>query len=400
MSNPQSVHRVVHVASSLSHLGGGVTVWALARHGRAWGVTPLVVGVLDEFTNRDTVHLAEDIEFHALPPARPRSILYTPGLQREIERLLGEAAVLHMHGLWLYPGYAARSAADRVAKPRVVSPQGMLEPWALERSRVKKRLIGMLYENRNLRTADCLQATAAAEARQFRDLGLKNPIAVVPLGLELDQYITEADPAEVAATWPELAGQKLLLFVSRVHPKKGLPMLAEAWATLRERFPDWRLVIAGPDELGHTQEIRDQLEASGAIARASLLGPVFGREKALLYAAADLFVLPTHSENFGLVVPESLASGVPVITTKGTPWFNLPEHGCGWWIDIGTKPLTRTLDEAMSLSEAERVAMGVRGRALVEREYTAPVVAGKMAEVYRWLAGEVDQPDCVWRDER
>lgn len=185
---------------------------------------------------------------------------------------------------------------------------------------------------------------------------------------------------------------RVALFLSRVHPKKGLLELVRAWAQAAPQ--GWRLRIAGPDEGGHWAEVARELERLGLGAAVEYLGPVVGEAKAVLYRQADLFVLPTFSENFGLVVAEALTYGVPVITTRGAPWADLETYGCGWWIDTGVAPLVAALRQALALSDAERQAMGARGRDYVQR-YDWDRIAAETLALYRWVLGQGGRPACV-----
>lgn len=176
-----------------------------------------------------------------------------------------------------------------------------------------------------------------------------------------------------------------ILYIGRVAPIKGLSNLCAAIGQLDMR--DWRLRIVGPDQENHTAQLKDLSEELGIKGSIDFIGPKYGKELQLEYAGADVFVLPSYSENFGSVVVEALAHGVPVITTKGTPWKELEEYRCGWWIDVGVAPLATTLAEAMSLSGDERREMGMRGRRLVEEKYTWDAVATKMLKGYDDVIG-------------
>ena len=183
--------------------------------------------------------------------------------------------------------------------------------------------------------------------------------------------------------------------MSRINPTKGLLNLAFAWKQVTMEFRDWCLVIAGPDEMGHISEVQAAL---GGTERVHFLGALTGDERLAAYAAAELFVLPTLSESFGLVVAEALAAGVPVITTKGAPWQELEEHGCGWWIDIGSEPLEAALRRALLRTSDELAVMGIRGRNLVVRKYSWSTIGREMISVYKWILGQGECPPCVQKE--
>jgi len=216
--------------------------------------------------------------------------------------------------------------------------------------------------------------TSIEEAEDIRKLGFRQPLAVIPNGVDLIAFVDKQRPA---------ARIRTALFLSRIHPKKGLLQLADAWAELRPR--GWRVIIAGPNEGGHKEELLARLHTNGITHDFAFSGPVDGPEKENLYQSADLFVLPSFSENFGLAIAEALAAGVPVITTRGTPWAELVSRRCGWWIEQGSGPLASTLRDAMSRSDEERMEMGRRGRRWIEECFTWSSVARQMKIAYQGL---------------
>jgi glycosyltransferase involved in cell wall biosynthesis len=252
----------------------------------------------------------------------------------------------------------------------------MLEPWSLRHRAWKKRLAWWGYQGRDLRGAALLHATSYMEADNLRALGLRMPIAVIPNGVEVPSALARA------AHRPE-ERQRTALFLSRVHPKKGLLNLVAAWAAVRP--PGWRVVVAGNDEGGHADEVAAAARAAGVGDAFVFAGQVEGEAKARLLVEADIFVLPTHSENFGIAIAEALAWELPVITTTGTPWAGLVSERCGWWVETGVDPLVGALREALALPDAERSAMGARGRAWVTRDFSWRGIGRQMQAVYAWL---------------
>lgn len=312
----------------------------------------------------------------------------SPELRAELERLTPQAEVLHSHGLWVmpnvYPGWVRRAPST----PLVISPRGTLSSWALGHSRWRKRLAWLLLQGKVVRGATCLHATAEDEYHDVRRAGLTQPVCVIPNGIDVP--LLTAEP-------PSDAGPNTLLFVGRLHVKKGLDQLLLAWARLAPRRPNWRLHIAGPDDGGHEAELR-ALAAELRLPRVVFSGPVYGEEKHALYRRAALHVLPSHSENFGMTVAESLAQGTPVITTHGTPWSGLVREGCGWWIELGVEPLAHALEAATALPRETLRAAGERGRAWMRRDFSWDTIALSMVEVYAWLRSGGAAPASVRLD--
>jgi glycosyltransferase involved in cell wall biosynthesis len=264
----------------------------------------------------------------------------------------------------------------------IISPRGSFEPWALNQSALKKRLAWFAFQKRILQSAALLCVTSEQEGQSLRALGLRAPLAVIPNGIEM--------PHGQGPSFDKTP--RTILFLSRVHPKKGLLNLVEAWRRIRPA--GWNVVVAGPDERGHRAEVERAVASAGLEREIKFLGPVFGEAKHELYRTASLFVLPTHSENFGVVVVEALSHGVPVITTKAAPWGELETHRCGWWVDVGVAPLEQALKLATSASPDELREMGFRGKALA-RKYDWEAIAAKMVETYEWVLGTRSAPDFV-----
>lgn len=302
----------------------------------------------------------------------------------------GDGRIVHNHGVWTPVNHWTSRLAEQFRCPLVTQPHGMLEPWATNHKRWKKRLAMSLYQIRDLESARALVVTAESEYSNLRQMGLKQPIAVIPNGVNL--------PEDMASKHTLSEGREIprtVLFLSRIQEVKGLPNLVEAWARLRP--VGWRLKIAGPDEAGHLGKVLALVGQLRVEESVDYVGEVDDKAKSSLYRQADLFVLPTFSENFGVVVAEALAHGLPVITTKGAPWEDLVTYGCGWWIDIGVGPLVDALRVATALTDRERRAMGQRGRIYVRR-YNWTDIAKDMAALYRWVLCEGGRPSCVRLD--
>lgn len=362
--------RILHAVASLSRRTGGLPVAVAGIAG--------AVGSASPEARCDVVAApgpgGEDI---ALPPGVGRLVAW-PGASDPY-------AVVHQHGLWAPLPVGACRFARRSGLPLLVSPHGMLEPWALGHHAWRKRLAWQAYQRRNLAAAAALHATSEAEAGHFRALGLGRPVAVIPLGLE-PVPAAPLDPAGMAAA----KDRRQLLFLSRLHPKKGLDRLLPAWAGAGA--PDWELVIAGMDEGGHRAAMEALAARLGLAGRVRFVGPLHGAAKDTAFRRADAFILPSHSENFGLVVGEALQHGLPVITTTGTPWRRLGEEGCGWTVAPEVDALAGAIGALLALSDGEREAMGRRGRAWMDRDYQWAALGPRYLALYRWLAGRGPEP--------
>lgn len=309
-------------------------------------------------------------------------------ISSSLARALGRKAktvdIVHNHSLWSMVNVAAGWVVPGKRAKLVTSPHGTLSPWALSRSRGVKWMLWPL-QRRALARADLLQATSLEEFQQIRDQGFTAPVAVVPNGIDVPVMPVRA----YAAT-----GTRTLLFLSRIHPTKGLDRLLHAWAELQASHTGWRLIIVGTGEVAHVQEVHE-LAARLGVLRVEFPGPLYGEAKGQTYFGADLFVLPTHSENFGMVVAEALAHGCPAVVGRGAPWSGLETEGCGWWVDISVPTLTAALDAAMELPPKELAAMGLRGRAWMARDYGWAAIGQKMDAAYRWLLTGGERPAWV-----
>jgi glycosyltransferase involved in cell wall biosynthesis len=336
------------------------------------------VALLSTITEADTRPLFQSTAYQ-LFTAKNRSLSRFAGALDQIP----DVKMIHDHGIWLPSNIAVYRHARRMALPLVISARGMLKPWALRQKWFKKKIAWYLYQKKALNYASAIHATATSEAEQCRELGFDQPIAVIPNGVEFPESL----PAK------QENDKKIVLCVSRMHPKKGLADLLSVWAGIRDE--GWQLVIAGPDEDGYRTQLENQVVAMN-VQSVTFTGNLGDVEKWQAYANADLFVLPTHGENFGVVVAEAMAAGLPVITTVGAPWKLLEDKKCGWWIDIGVGPLQATLRQAMALSDTQRQEMGQRGKEICYERFSWNRIALEMNRVYEYLLLGSEKPDCIF----
>jgi glycosyltransferase involved in cell wall biosynthesis len=301
-------------------------------------------------------------------------------------RALAEKArhvdVVHNHSLWSMVNVAAGWVVPGKRAKLVVSPRGTLSTWALSRSNRMKRLLWPL-QRRVLAKADLIHATSKAELADIRALGFTAPVAVIPNGIDLPDL-----KAEMAFGSPIL---RTLLFLGRIHPTKCVDRLLQVWKTLQDHHAGWQLMIVGGGDPKYVDRIV-ALAASLGLKRVEFVGPLYGAEKTRAYRAAELFALPSHSENFGMAVAEALAHGCPAIVSKGAPWAGLEVEGCGWWVKHDVESLTQTLDTAMSQPAARLACMGRKGRDWMERDFAWKSVAQRMDAAYHWIVHGGDLP--------
>ena len=315
------------------------------------------------------------------PSFGPAAFGYSPSLLQALR--LAKLDLLHVHGLWMYPSVAAPRWSGRERRPYIVSPHGMLDLWALRNSAWKKRIAELLYERRCLEGAACLHALTTAEADAIRAFGLRNPICVVPNGVDLPTG-SAPDPPDWALQLP--AGTQVLLYLGRIHPKKGLAALLHAWASARIGRSSWRLVLAGWDQNGHAADLEQLSRALGIAGTVSFIGPQFGAQKLASYAAAHAFILPSLSEGLPAAVLEAWSHRLPVLMTGQC---NLPEGfeaGAALPIEPASESIAAGLRTLASMPDSVLVEIGARGRRLVEKRFAWSAVAQQFLTVYNTYA--------------
>ena len=318
--------------------------------------------------------------------AGPRRLGRSPALLRWLgnQAASGSTDILHSHALWMMPCVYPARVSRLSGIPLVISPRGSLAPEALRISSFRKAVFWRLEQGAALRSARLLHATAESELHDVRAAGLTQPVAVVPNGIDIPPPRPERGPAR----------RRILLYLGRIHPIKGLDVLLQAWARVSGAHPDWDLRIVGPGEPEHVEAVRRQA-TDLRVERVQFAGPAYGAERLAAYYAADLYVLPTRSENFGMTVAESLAAGTPAITTTGAPWAGLRGREAGWWIEPGVEPLVAALEDALAAAPARLAGMGANGRRWMCESFDWSGIGEVMRSVYEWLCGRGPRPACV-----
>ncbi len=387
--------RCAVLTSSISRLAGGlfISTRQLTRQLETLGVEMAVWGVSDPHSDIDRQAWG-GLTVNLFDSRGPRAFAYAPAYRSRLEAFAPD--LVHCHGIWQYPSVACATWARHTQRPYIVSPRGMLDPWALAHSGIKKRIAAVGFQRRHLQEAACLHALCESEAASMRAYGLVNPIAVVPNGVDLP---TETHTLPPPWNTDLTKGRRILLFLGRLHPKKGLPHLLEGWSALLQVQPEladqWCLVLAGWDDGGHLAALERQVAELKLHTSVLLPGPLHGNAKQAAFAHADAFVLPSFSEGMPMAVLEAWAAGLPVLMTAAC---NIPQGtGSGAAIEM---PADATgarhgLGCITALSADDRHTMGRRGRELVEQRFTWEVVARQMYETYEWMLGAGGMPACV-----
>ncbi|WPR71645.1 glycosyltransferase [Flavobacterium sp. NG2] len=313
---------------------------------------------------------------------------YSRSLKKSLKNSLTH--LFHGNGLWGLSVHQMAKVARMKKMPYVLSVHGCLDPISLNnKSYWKKYLALKIYQHKDLKLATCLHATAKKEMNNFRALGYTNPIAIIPNGIDLNEYPLKNNSV--------IKGKRKVLFLSRIHEQKGIEYLIKVWAQIDSNIrQNWELEIAGNGELVYIEQLNQIIKIQSLQKEIKIVGPKFGKDKIATYHSASLFVLPSYSENFGIVVAEALASGLPVITTMGTPWEELETYSAGKWIELVDENLLDSMTLLMKMEEKELQEIGKRGRMLIEKNYSIDSVGDKFLKLYQWLLHKGEKPDFVY----
>jgi glycosyltransferase involved in cell wall biosynthesis len=396
-STVESEARVLHITSLASRFAGGLyeTVPGLAKAlSQLPGYRVMVLAVRDARFERDRSRWSCPIAAVPCSHLGPRKFLFAPGMLRAA--LAFDASLVLCHGIWNYHALATLLWAQRTGRPYIVSPHGMLDHVDLAKSRWVKTVARKLYVDRMLRGAACLRALSRSEADSIRAFGLKNPVCLVPNGVDL--------PAATSTESPPWAGiipkpRRVLFYLGRINPKKGLTELVKGLALVVAAEPvaaaTWDLVIAGWDQDGYEGELKRLVTSLALSEKVHFLGPVFAGAKQAAFSQANAFILPSKSEGLPTVVLEAWAYRLPVVITAAC---NIPEafsRQAALQIDVHPAGIADGLRQLLRMSDQERELMGERGRELVREKFIWPKVAQQMRAVLGWLLHGQPRPPFV-----
>jgi glycosyltransferase involved in cell wall biosynthesis len=324
----------------------------------------------------------EGVEIRFFPIQVPRFWGTSWPLARALGRHLREFDVVHLHSLYLFHNLVAGRVCRRYGIPYLMRPHGTLDPYIYRRHRWRKTVMELLFENRNIRHAAALHFTTDEEKRLAAPYIGNTPGVVVPLGLDLKEYENLPGPGKFRRRFPEVGEKKIILFLGRLNFKKGLELLAKAFAQVAREREDVHLVLAGPADPGYGEKVKKWLADEGLLARATFTGMLLGEEKLAALRDATLFVLPSYSENFGLAVVEAMACGLPVIISDQVNiWREVQEGGAGRVGPCQAAWFAGAMAELLA-QEDRRRRLGERGAALVRERFQWSHLARRLEEVY------------------
>lgn len=313
-----------------------------------------------------------------------RGLEWSSALSAGLKQICRTADIIHSNSLWMIPNIYPYKAVAGTRCKLVTAPRGTLSPCSLNRSKFKKKIFWMLAQKAALRRTDMFHATSEKEYDEIRNAGYRQPIAVVPIGMDIPQ-IGNKNLKMSDRPFRRVA------FFGRLHPIKAVSNLVKAWGMIPNN--NWELVIAGPD-CGAKPDL-ESIVRSQNLPRVRFVGEINGADKYTFLSQADIYVLPSLTENFGITLAEALACGTPCIASQGTPWSGLEREKAGRWIPIGVEPLAAALKDMMAMSDDERRVMGERGRTWIERDFSWQGIGFKMKKAYEWLLGMGEKPEWV-----
>lgn len=333
---------------------------------------------------------SENMNIHALEGTTVKLKVLEPSFSRtEIAKYLTKEKfeLIQIQSMWDFPYHKVMVEARKLGIPYIVTPRGMLEPWSLSQKKWKKKLAWWLYQRHDVQKSACVFTTAKMEAEHVSELGITTCKAVIPNGIETDAYPCKTSVDGV---------KRQVLFLGRIHVKKGIELLLKAWKRIHSDYLDWQLLVVGNGEAEYIHSLEMKVESLELKDSIKILPPVFGEAKIKVYQESALFCLPSYSENFGMVIAEAMSCGTPVITTTNCPWEILNKTSTGWCIDLNVGNLEKTLREAMRMDANALYNMGQKASKLIIDNFDYRSVTRKILRLYEWLLNSGEKPELVY----
>lgn len=382
--------KVLALTHSISRLGGGIpaVIWGLYPEMKVdWHV----FGIRDRFTDEDIPAPVEKNVYSYSPFPGINPLKFCTGIKRAVLRsVIEKDTVIHSHGIWLYPSYVSLKVGVEKKVPEVISPHGMLDGWAVGNSKWKKKLVASLFENKHLNYAKCIHVGSENELAEIRNYGLSNPVAIISNGVDIPASNIYEYPFP-----PEWKDKKVLLFLSRLHPKKGCDQLLRAWMSEFCSFSDWRLAIVGIGEKSYEESLHNLVDSFSRRDSIAFLPPHYGEKKNACFKHASAYILPSFSEGVPMTVLDAFSFQLPVMASREC---NIPDAfnqsaACVWPLDEHSQG--RALSCFLNKSQADLTCLSEKGRELSKTIYSWKYISSQMLDVYNWVLEKGDKPDCV-----
>lgn len=385
--------KVIFLTSSNSRSSGGLfyTIQSLTQQLLKRAINVFLLSYDDQYSSIDKTCYGNVplLSYH-----RSKIIfLKTLGYSKDIHDILikEKPQIIHQQGIWMYHSYAAfLYKKNNPAVIKIIEPHGMLDSWAIHNSAWKKKIVGYLYENENLRTADCIHALCKSEYESIRNFGLKNPVAIIPNGIDLPInpiYLRDNE-------------KKILLFVGRIHPKKGLKELLFALRILKKKdssfVRSWKIRIAGWSQNGHIEDLKKIIFDNKLESNIEFVGPVYGKNKEKEYCGANAFILPSFSEGLPMSILEAWAYKLPVVMTD---YCNIPEGfltESAISIEPNPQSIANGLEKLAKMDMVDLEIMGSNGYNLVKNKFSWDYITTQTIDLYKWLINGGTKPDFVY----
>ncbi len=363
----------------------------------SWGPTSSVISLVDHISKYSKIKIytlkwnkeliRPDITNYFKISFPPKKLGFSNELYFKLKLNIqsGKVSLIHNHSLWMMPNVYPGLIANTNSIPYIVTPHGVFSEWALKRNKILKILFWNVFQKRSLHSVSAFIATSEQECLDIRAFGLKQPIALIPLGIEITNELPKYEKAKI----------KTIIFLGRIHPVKGIEDLLFAWKIIEKEFPDWILRIAGPCEDDYYDKIK-KLSANLQLKKIEFLEELRDKDKEEFFLSSDLFILPSHTENFGLAIAEALSFGIPVITTVKTPWKDLLYYKAGWYIKDDELSIIYCLREVLQKEREELQKIGKNGRELIRQKYSTKINAEKTLILYNWIINKTSKPDFIY----
>ena len=391
---PKNRLNIAHILAYIADCYGGPprVALALGREFTKLGCTISFWATGDTPASKKTGKDGFDINLYGA--SWPKSWFRSPRLIEALSCTAESFDLFHIHEVWPWPQYASAKLAHLKGIPYVFTPHGELEAWRIRSKRVKKRVYLSLVANRILSRAACVHVVTPCEIEGVRKIGYKGPIAVIPNGIDPEDFVDLPHPSQAEAIWPQLAGKKVVLFLSRLSREKGLDQLIPAWADVMKKssFRDCLLVLAGPDDRGYRNVVQKLIDKYSLASKILMTGMVQGYQKMALISRSEIYTLPSYSEGFSVSVLENMAAGKPVLITPGCNFPEVALKGAGLSVQPERRAIAEALSRLLGLPNFELEIMGQKGHDIILANYTWSIAARKMKTVYQCILDRKDVP--------